>query len=231
MRAQGTLIVVEGIDGAGKTTQTKLIQAWASKTFQRNVVTFDFPAYDRSPFGKMIGQFLRGDYGDPVAMDPFQTALLYAGDRHYAKSDLCAALARGDIVVLNRYVPSNLAYGCAKLRLLGRAHERDKLVAFTELLEYEMLCLPRPDAVIFLATEPSTAARQIDVRCKETATESRDQYEENSALQEIVAEEYARLAARKEWHSIAVNNRTIEDVHCEVQAIVRQTASNLNLSC
>jgi dTMP kinase len=225
MHSKGKLIVVEGIDGAGKTTHTKLLVDWIQQDLKRNVATFDFPAYTRSPFGQIIGKFLTGAFGDPITVDPFETALLYAGDRLHAKKELCDALDRGDTVVLNRYVPSNLAYGCAKLIILDRANERARLENYTEQLEYELLGLPRPDLVVLLDTSQQTANALIDTKGERqylTQGQTRDHYEASSALQQIVSNEYRRLARENNWIHIAVCDtegapRHIEDIQADIQ--------------
>lgn len=206
---KGRLIVIEGVDGSGKTMQTELLVDWL-KNHDCDVVTMDFPGYERTPFGCIIGHFLRGEYGDPIAMDPFETTLLYAGDRMHSKSELKKALDNGCHVVLNRYVPSNLAYGCAKLSLSGRESEREHLISFNEKLEYDLVGLPRPDAVLFLDISVNTA--QILISKKEARQylqgEDKDLYESNERLQSSVANEYKRLAdERTNYHSINVSDQ------------------------
>ena len=160
--SRGKIIVIEGIDGSGKETQTRLLVDWLKHHLGKEVSTFDFPSYNRSPFGRIIGRYLKGEFGDPVIMDPFEIALLYAGDRMHSRSELEAALDQGHIVVLNRYVPSNLAYGCAKLRILNRHSERDHLVAFNRLIEYGAARLPKPDLVVVLDVNCKVASTMID---------------------------------------------------------------------
>jgi len=110
---RGKLIVIEGIDGAGKGTQAGLL---AHALQQRGIafVTFSFPRYESS-FGRLIAQFLNGDFGPLAAVDPHFSALLYAGDRLEAKPDLEGALNSGRAVVLDRYVASNLAHQAARM--------------------------------------------------------------------------------------------------------------------
>lgn len=203
--SKGTLIVVEGIDGSGKETQTRLLVDWLKHTLGKQVSTFDFPSYHRSPFGRIIGRYLKGEFGDPVQMDPFETALLYAGDRMHSKIELLDALSKGHTVVLNRYVPSNLAYGCAKLRLLNRSDERDKLVSFNRQIEYEAAGLPEPDLVLVLDVHVVVASSLINSKAPRQYLEGeeRDKYEMDTHFQRCVREEYLRLAVKsKSWHII-----------------------------
>jgi dTMP kinase len=222
---KGKLIVIEGIDGAGKATHTKFIVDWLQEELTKNVVTFDFPAYMKSPFGKIIGNFLNGEFGDPITMDPFETALLYAGDRYHAKRNICAALDRGDTIIINRYVPSNLAYGCAKLILLGRINERRNLEEYTEHLEYDLMGLPKPDIVIFLDVYHTTASQFIEKKGQRDYLydgKQQDQYESSENLQSLVGEEYRRLANTRNWIRIIVCDenhkpRPLADIQLEIQ--------------
>src|SRR5690349_10639080 len=104
---RGKLIVIEGIDGAGKGTQTELL----ARAFQQRGVPFmrfSFPRYESS-FGRLIGRFLNGEFGPLPAVDAHFSALLYAGDRLETKPDLEAALKSGQTVITDRYIGSNLA--------------------------------------------------------------------------------------------------------------------------
>src|SRR5690348_6610097 len=109
--ARGKLIVIEGIDGAGKGTQADLL----ARAFQQRgvrFVKFSFPRYESS-FGRLIARFLNGEFGPLAAVDAHFSALLYAGDRFEARLDLEAALNCGQVVVTDRYIASNLAHQAA----------------------------------------------------------------------------------------------------------------------
>src|SRR6202521_3433174 len=108
MTAPGKLIAIEGIDGSGKRTQVDLLTL-TLKARGHDVYSTGFPQYD-SWFGKMVGQFLNGDLGPLETVDPHFTTLLYAGDRFEAKPRLEAALNNGQIVLVDRYIGSNLAH-------------------------------------------------------------------------------------------------------------------------
>lgn len=139
------LIVLEGLDGSGKTTQTAKLVDWLVAT-GRKVAMFDFPGYDESPFGNMIGKYLKGEFCDPVTHDPFASTLLFAGDRLHKRAEINAALRAGKFVIINRYVPSNIAYSVAKLRLQNRADEIPRFIKFNEQLEYANKSFARTDA-------------------------------------------------------------------------------------
>src|SRR5436189_2398478 len=112
MTAPGKLIAVEGIDGSGKRTQVDRLTL-ALKARGYSIYSTGFPQFE-SWFGKMVGQFLNGDLGSLENVDPHFTTLLYAGDRFEAKPKLEAALNNGQIVLVDRYVGSNLAHQTAR---------------------------------------------------------------------------------------------------------------------
>ncbi len=220
------IVVFEGIDGAGKTTQMKLLVNWLEKEKGKKTKVFDFPNYVQSPFGKIIGKFLNGDFGDPLTIDPYQTAILYAGDRHYQKNEIINAVKEGEIVIINRYVPSNLAYCCAKQRMMNEQSDKQDLIKFIENLEYNLLELPRPDLVLLLDVEINTAAKQIDMKeerdyLKDSAT-TKDKYEASTTLQTVVKQEYVNLAYDNQlsWSLIETNNKTIEEIHANIRSIL-----------
>src|SRR5579863_8846962 len=112
MKPRGILIAVEGIDGSGKRTQVELLERALTRR-GHSVYSTGFPQYD-SWFGRMVGHFLNGELGTLENVDPHFTALLYAGDRFEAKPKLEDALDKGQIVLVDRYVGSNLAHQTAR---------------------------------------------------------------------------------------------------------------------
>src|SRR5712691_12935245 len=122
MTAPGKLIAIEGIDGSGKRTQVELLTL-SLKARGQSVFPTGFPQYD-SWFGKMVGQFLNGELGPLESVDPHFTALLYAGDRFEAKPRLETALDEGKIVLVDRYIGSNLAHQTARAAPAKRADFR-----------------------------------------------------------------------------------------------------------
>ena len=140
------LIVLEGLDGAGKSTQRDMIsQHLAADGLQ--VDHLHFPRYDASVFGGMIGAFLRGDYGRIDQVDPHLVALLFAEDRHEAAADLRSRLELGRCVILDRYVYSNIAYQGAKA---GSESAAEEMREWIFNLEYNHFGIPKPDLNLFL---------------------------------------------------------------------------------
>lgn len=140
------LIVIEGLDGAGKSTQISLLKNWFSeKKLQYRHI--HFPRTDAPYFGELIARFLRGEYGDITQVDPYLVAMLYAGDRKDAATMIETWLEEKYYVILDRYTYSNIAYQCAKL---STAEESDKLREWILRLEFEHFAIPKPDINIFL---------------------------------------------------------------------------------
>ena len=140
------LIVLEGLDGAGKSTQVKLLKEYLIGKGV-NLRYLHFPRYDSPLYGELIGKYLRGDFGSIEQVHPQIVALLFALDRMDAAATIKEWLAAGDCVLLDRYVYSNIAYQCAKLKHTEEAETLREWIFNTEYGNFE---LPRPDLNIFL---------------------------------------------------------------------------------
>lgn len=139
-------IVLEGLDGAGKSTQIELIRKMFAECGTKSEYVH-FPRFDSPVYGDLIARFLRGDLGSVESVDPYLVALLFAGDRADAAATIRGWLADGKVVIADRYVYSNIGYQCAKLPTEEqRAALRDWIVK----TEYEYFAIPRPDVSLFL---------------------------------------------------------------------------------
>jgi dTMP kinase len=140
------LFVIEGLDGAGKSTQIKLLRAFLTE-MKYKCEYLHFPRTESPWFGELIARFLRGEFGSLNEVDPYLVAMLYAGDRNDAAEMITGWLAEGRIVILDRYTYSNVAYQCAKL---NSADEGDKLRDWILELEFKHFGIPEPGLNIFL---------------------------------------------------------------------------------
>ena len=111
---KGKLIVIEGTDGSGKTTQLKLLKSYLEKN-SIPVETVSFPRYKKSFHGKTVAKYLRGEFGAMDSVSPYLVSLAYAMDRATAKWDMNKWLREGKIVIADRYATSNMAHSAAKL--------------------------------------------------------------------------------------------------------------------
>lgn len=141
----GAFIVIDGTDGSGKGTQTtRLEQRLVRAGYDALVV--DFPRYGH-PSAWFVERYLRGEYGPLDAIDAYRASMFYALDRFDAAPDIRAALARGAVVVSNRYVSANKGHQMAKIADLA---ERSRFLAWLNELEYGTLAIPKPDLTILL---------------------------------------------------------------------------------
>lgn len=140
------LIVLEGLDGAGKSTQLRMMTSYLS-SMGRKVEYLHFPRYDAPVYGELIGKFLRGDFGAIDQVHPQLVALLFAEDRRDAAVTVRRWMEEGRVVVLDRYVYSNIAFQCAKL---ASAEDAAALRDWIFDLEYRYYGIPRPTLNLFL---------------------------------------------------------------------------------
>ena len=141
-----SLIVLEGLDGSGKGTQTALLaQALVKRGYPLRQVTF--PDYD-SPSSALVRMYLDGEFGsDPGDVNAYAASAFYAVDRFASfRRDWKADYDRGRVILCDRYVTSNMVYQMGK----APREEWDQYLAWTEDFEYGKLGLPKPDLVLFL---------------------------------------------------------------------------------
>jgi dTMP kinase len=231
MTSRGKLIAIEGIDGSGKRTQLELLErSLARRGF--DVYSTGFPKYD-SWFGKMVGQFLNGELGPLESVDPHFTALLYAGDRFEAKSQLTAALDRGKIVLADRYIASNLAHQTAR----AAAEKRSDFLHWIEHLEYGIYDLPREDLVLYLRVPPSEAQSLVAKKSTRSYTAAKQDLQEASLHHlENAAEMYDLLARRPSWATVqcfdAIRSgmRTPEVIASEILTAIEPVLTQIAVS-
>ena len=188
-------IVLEGLDGAGKSTQIGLLR---ERFAQRGIESayLHFPRFDAPVYGELVARFLRGEFGSADRVDPYLVALLFAGDRAEAAPQIRQWIADGKAVLLDRYVYSNVGYQCAKL---PAGDERRRLARWILDLEFGHNALPRPDLSLFLDVPFSfterklSAVREGDDRSYLQGAE--DIHESSLALQRAVREVYLDTAA------------------------------------
>ena len=177
---KGKIIVFEGIDKAGKTTQAKLLE----KKLGSKCVRIDFPDYS-TPIGKEIKQFLDGkrDYPDEVKM------ILLSANKWEKKIQIEKIMAKGTTIIMNRYYQSNLVYGISKGLKLDWLLSLDK-------------GMPEADLVIVIDIKPKTLAR----RSKNVV----DTFEKDLGLIRRVKKNYRILGKRFKWRIVEGENSVEE---------------------
>ena len=154
---RGKLIVIDGTDGTGKTTQAALLVK-RLKQERHRIAIADFPRYGL-PSAYFIEQYLNGRYGPAGAIDPYAASLFYALDRFDSKNTLKKQLTGGQIIISNRYVTSNMGHQGGKIRSLLA---RRRYFHWLDWLEHDLLGLPRPDLTIILHVPAALAQRLVD---------------------------------------------------------------------
>lgn len=177
-------VVIEGLDGAGKNTLTEALDK-ALVARGARVSRFAFPRYEADVHAELARDALHGRLGD-VASSVHAMAVLFALDRRGAADELRRALAASDVVLVDRYVASNAAYGAARLH-----QDADgELVAWVRELEIGRFAVPVPDVQLLLAVPERVAAARAAGRAR-----GRDVYESDGGLQARTAAVYRGLAA------------------------------------
>ena len=216
------LVAIEGIDGSGKGTQAHRLAAALGQSGLR-VRLLSFPRYAETAFGRWVGEFLNGSFGALDQIHPLLVSLLFAGDRFESKPLLMEAIASNDVVILDRYVASNVAHQSAKVE----GDEQRRLRAWIEQLEFGLYGLPRPDLVLLFDLAARQAQQLIARKPRRTYTDrSADLQEADGNYLERVRQAYLQLAADDPaWRTIGVCRddqlRTVEDIGTEVESAVR----------
>jgi dTMP kinase len=139
-------VVIEGLDGSGKSTQINHLKDYLQQT-GINYKYLHFPRTDTPVYGDLIARFLRGEFGPIDAVNPYLVALLYAGDRDEAKLQISQWLIEENLVLVDRYVYSNIAFQCAKMH---DESKREQLKNWILNLEFSYHKIPQPDIVLYL---------------------------------------------------------------------------------
>ena len=189
-------IVLEGLDGAGKSTQIKLLREMVEQAGWE-CEYLHFPRFDAPIYGDLIARFLRGEFGSVEQVNPYLVALLYAGDRADAAKLIRGWMEDGKCVICDRYVYSNIGYQCAKV---DSEEKRDELMDWILRTEFEEFAIPRPTLSLFLDvpfafTEAKlTAAREGADR--DYLGGAQDIHEKSLDLQRRVMEVYLAAAEK-----------------------------------
>lgn len=226
---QGTLIVLDGADGSGKATQTKLL---VDRLRNEGVAveTLDFPQYTENLCGRLLRECLDGKRGDFMHVDARIASVLYAADRFESKGKIEQWLSAGKTVVLDRYVSANMMHQGAKIR--DDAQLSDFLQWLDEL-EHGVFGLPRPDIIIYL-----DVPLEYRIKMVQEAVANREHHKgETVDLAELdVAHQYTAqqrakqiVSSRNAWKQVVcatpAGMRTREDIHQEVYELIQNNVA------
>ena len=216
----GKLIVFEGTDGSGKSTQfARLCQRVSERGLEYEKLTF--PQYSE-PSSALIRMYLGGEFGDkPDDVNPYAASAFYAVDRYASLKKVWGEYyERGGLILTDRYTTSNAVHQTVKCA----PEERDGFLRWLDDFEHNKLGLPRPDMVIYLDV-PTEATVQL-LRSREEATNTHaDIHEKDTEYLAACRECAGRAADVLGWKRIRCLDgsgslRSIEDIHEEIWAMV-----------
>lgn len=217
---KGRLIVLEGTDGSGKSTQFgRLCQRLeqAEIPFQKLV----FPQY-QEPSSALIRMYLAGEFGThPSDVNAYAASAFYAVDRYASYKKVWGEWYEGGgLVVADRYTTSNAVHQASKLP----NEEREAFFQWLCEFEYDKLGLPAPDQVIYLDVPTDTSVQML--RARETATNTHaDIHEQDTNYLRICRETASQAADCLNWYRVKCVSkgemRTIEDISEEIWTVIR----------
>lgn len=153
---KGKLIVFEGIDGAGKTTQIKLLAEYLKgKNIDFEVI--NFPRYGQNLYADLVTRYLKGEFGNINEINPYLAALAYAGDRALSKPLIENWLNNGKLVISNRYVSASQAHLSANLP----ENQVENFIKWVDQLEYQTNKMPKPHFTILLKVDPGIGQENV----------------------------------------------------------------------
>lgn len=195
-------IVIEGLDGSGKSTQLTLLK----NHLEQQQIPYEyvhFPRMEQGVFGDLVARFLRGEFGDINQVNPYLVALIYAGDRKDAAELIQGWLKQGKLVVIDRYVHSNIAFQCAKLSSI---EEVERLEQWIKHLEFSYYQIPAPDLSVFLHVPFEFVQKQLtsqrDGEDRSYLKGKEDIHENDLGFQKRVEEEYLRMIKHEDKYTL-----------------------------
>jgi dTMP kinase len=226
MAKKGKLIVIEGTDGSGKTTQSKRLLHHFEEA---GILTAyaDFPQYGQKSAG-MVENYLNGKYGSSKEVDAKIASMFYAMDRYDASFGIKKSLKEGRIVLCNRYVSASMGHQAGKIK--DKA-ERKEYIEWLEDLEYNFFKIPKPDLTILLYVPYQIAQKLVDNKGHREYIGGikRDIHEADAGHLRDAEEAFLEIAKEKKWKVIDCTKSgkilPIEDIHKlvwrEVQKVLK----------
>lgn len=213
---KGKLIVIEGAcDGIGKTTQFELLKKKLVKDGLK-VSSHHFPSYNTSQ-GKLVENYLSGNYGQIKELSPYFVNSLYAVDRAITwETELKTLCEEGSTILLDRYTTSSLIYQSA---LIENLDDKKKFIDYVIDFEYNKLGIKKPDVVIFLYASFDLVSRMRDKR-RENEGVINDIHERDLDFMKKVYDNAMFIADYLGWKKIKCDNkdsmRSIEEIHNDI---------------
>jgi len=221
MTQKGLFVVIDGTDGSGKKTQTKLLVERLQNDWYA-VEKIDFPQYGTKS-AWLVEEYLNGKYGGADDVNPYQASIFYAVDRYDASFQIRKRLEEGKIVISDRYTSANMGHQAGKI---DDIKEREKYLVWLEELEFGILNIPRPDANIFLYMD-SEVARKLALQNQKGANLSseKDIHENDGEHMKKASEAFKYVAKKYSWKTVICwdwewNFKSREVIHEEIFSVV-----------
>lgn len=228
---KGKFIVIDGLDGSGKGTQTELLVRRLQQE-GHDIMMMDFPRYGQKS-AYFVECYLRGEYGSAEEVGAKRASLFFALDRYAASLEMKAYLEKGGIIVSNRYVSAS------KGHQLGKLHDQQEMKRFLDWLnelEYHSLGIPVPDLTLFLHMKPEIGQRLVDLKSEREYTQGkkRDIHEADLGhlqnaeraflfcLEHDTVENWQKIVCFAKDENDEEMPRSREEVHAEIYEKVKE---------
>lgn len=217
--SKGKLIVIEGLDGSGKGTQTALLTKSLAEMGIK-VKQVSFPDYN-NPSSSLVKMYLNGELGNkPNDVNAYAASSFYAVDRYASyKQFWYRDYEMGTVILADRYATSNAIYQLAKLK----DNERNEFLNWLEFYEYNQLGLPKPDVVIYLDMPIEISQQLLNQRYNGDITK-KDLHESNFGFLEQCRKSALYASAQQGWQLVECSKdnkpRSIDDIHNDILQLV-----------
>ena len=208
---QGKFFVFEGIDGCGKSTQTKLLAEFFNKKGYK-VEKIDFPQHGEKSSG-LVDEYLTGKYGESKDVGPYIASIFYACDRYDASFKIRKWLKEGKIVVSDRYLVSNIGHQGGKIK---NKRQWKTYVNWLYNLEYGLFKIPKPDYTFILKTSAEFSLKLAHKITDKTKQARKKSYLGSSKKQDIHEKDRSHLANALESYLLAAKEfpRDFKVIEC-----------------
>ncbi len=211
----GKLIVLEGIDGSGKSTQHELLVKYL-RSKGKTVKTIKFPRHGKKFFGVMVDEYLNGKFGKASQVDGHLASIIFALDRLEVSNKIKNWLKLGYYVIPDRYTTSNLGHQLGKM-INKSDKQKNTFIKWDREMEYKILGIPKPDKVIYLHVDFKIVKKLLHKRGRGDQHETDIKYLKNSQL----AYDYV-CTHSKNWSKLSCMNKkhdnidTISNIHMKI---------------
>lgn len=202
-------LAFEGIDGSGKGTQANMLAERLRKAGMI-VPVWSFPRYGNNVYSEMVADYLNGSW--KLAPTEF-IAMLYAGDRMLARDSIIREEQSSDVIIFDRYVPSNLAHQAAKKEF---SVDKEKFLNWLTTLEYNAHRMPVAEVILLDISTGLAIDRIKEKKQRSYTAKKQDVHEADEAYLRKVRDIYLELARKLGWIGITVGRNTKEEIHEQI---------------